>query len=41
MFLSLTNSHGNMKLLTNDSNMLAKILLICLAGYLPPHFQAE
>lgn len=38
---SLTNSHGNKKLLTNDSNMLAKILLICLVGYLPPRFQGE
>lgn len=39
--LSLANSHGNKQLTTNDSNMLAKILLICFAGYLPPHLQVE
>lgn len=39
--LSLANSHGNKQLTTNDSNTLAKILLICFAGYLPPHLQVE
>lgn len=39
--LSLANSHGNKQLTTNDSNTLAKILLICFSGYLPPHLQVE
>jgi len=39
--LSLANSHGNKQLTTNDSNTLAKILLVCFAGYLPPRLRVE